>query len=402
MIYDLKSKKTALIKKYWSTKFDINEQNESKIIPRIKDILEDAVKKRTSPDLQSGINLNGGIESSILLMLLKKKSTNVKTFSVKYNYNDNNTSQYAKIISDQFLTEHTEIECNATDIKNLIEAIPNYYDEPIGNSLMIPSYIISKEASNHVKEMFYSTGSDEIFGGKAIYLDYEKLIKIQNKLGLFRHFACTKYKKKNPDKAEKIKALIKEKNSKLFYVKLLSNYLKNSDETWNSPTLSEDFDVLFGNTEALNTLLSFDQNYLLPEQFLFTENRIARTFGTEHKFPFLDYRMIEFANKIEPGLKIKGDIVKYILRESYKNELSPQILKQKNIQPEVPLKQYFKNEMKTYTEEIIFDNLHHFRELNAEYIRKIWNIHQSKQSDYAPIFWNLLMLVKWHEHYIAK
>jgi asparagine synthase (glutamine-hydrolysing) len=402
MIFNLNTKKIVLIDTYWNLKFEESENDETKIKIRLKELIGDSVKKRLLSDIEVGAFLSGGIDSSIIVMFMKEYSENIKTFSVRFDYEDYNESEYAKIISDKFNTDHYEIEFNATDVKKLIDDLPIYYDEPFGDASMIPTFLVSKTASQYVKVVLSGTGSDEIFGGYERYKEYFTLSKLKNMPKILRNTAISSYKKLNIDKAGKLKELLKEKDKRLLYVKLLSDVFRNADETWYSPPELKDFELFFGNFEGLNSLLSFDQKHYLFNDLLIKEDRAAGAFGMEGRFPYLDYRVVEFVNKIDSKLKIKDKVGKYILKETFKNDLPNEIIQRKKKGFGVPLKHYFRKELKTYTEEIIFDNLYRFPEFKTDYIRKIWELHQSGQSDYASFFWNLLMLIKWHDRYINK
>jgi asparagine synthase (glutamine-hydrolysing) len=402
MIFDLKTNKIALIDQYWNIKFEESENDETKIKSRLKELIGDSVKKTLLSDIEVGAFLSGGIDSSIIVMFMKEYSEKFKTFSFHFDYEDYNESDYAKIISDKFNTDHHEIEFNASDVKSLIDDLPIYFDEPFGDPSMIPSFLISKSASQYVKVVLSGTGSDEIFGGYERYKEFFTLSKLKNSPKLLRNVAISRYKKLNPDKVGKLIELLKEKDDRLLYIKLLSDVFRNPDETWYSPPQLEDFESFFGNFTGLNSLLSFDQKHYLFNDLLIKEDRAAGAFGMEARYPFLDYRVVEFVNKIESNLKIKDNIGKYILKETFKNDLPDEIINRKKNGFDVPLKHYFRNELKTYAEEIIFDNLHHLPVFNKDYIKNMWEHHQSGQTDYASFFWNLIMLIKWQDRYINQ
>ncbi len=400
MVFDLKTKKIALINKYWNSKFEEIEINEEKAQSRVTEILSDSVKRNMISDREVGAFLSGGLDSSIIVMLMKKFSDKIKTFSVRFDYPDYNESRFAKIVSDAFKTDHYEIEFNASDVLKLIDELPIYYDEPFGDSSMIPTFLVSKTASDYVKVVLSGTGSDEIFGGYDRYKEYMKLLKIRSIPKILRNAATSSYRKLNKDKAGKLKELLNEKDDRILYVKLLSDAFRNPGENWYSEPLLEDFEDFFQNNEGLNAMLSFDQKHYLFNDLLVKEDRATGAFGMEGRFPFLDHKLVEYANKMDNALKINNKIGKYILKASYANLLPGEIIERKKKGFGVPLKHYFRNELKSFTEELIFDNIYRFPQFDKSYIKSLWDIHQSGQSNYASFFWNLIMLIKWHERYI--
>jgi asparagine synthase (glutamine-hydrolysing) len=400
MVFDLKTKKMALLNSYWNSKFEEKVINEETAKSRITDILSDSVKRNMVSDCEVGAFLSGGIDSSIIVMLMKEYSEKVKTFSVRFDYVDYNESQYARIVSETFKTHHYEIEFNASDVMKLIDELPIYYDEPFGDSSMIPTFLVSKTASDHVKVVLSGTGSDEIFGGYDRYKEYIKLLKIRSIPKILRNAATSSYRKLNKDKAGKLKELLNEKDDRILYVKLLSDAFRNPGEKWYSEPLLEDFKDFFQNNQGINAMLSFDQKHYLFNDLLIKEDRATGAFGMEGRFPFLDHKLVEYANTLDNTLKINNKIGKYILKASYANVLPIEIIERKKKGFGVPLKHYFRNELKSYAEELIFGNLYRFPEFDKAYVKTLWDMHQSGQSNYASFFWNLIMLIKWHERYI--
>jgi asparagine synthase (glutamine-hydrolysing) len=118
-------------------------------------------------DVPIGIFLSGGLDSSTLVAYMSSLGKKVKTFSVGFGDKTDET-KYAKVIAQHFKTEHYEIKLTKDILKNLPEVIW-YNDEPLADPACLPTYLLCKEVSKHVKVVLSGEGGDEVFGGYHTY-----------------------------------------------------------------------------------------------------------------------------------------------------------------------------------------------------------------------------------------
>jgi len=396
LIYDLKLSSIISITKYWHTKFYQKKIKKKEAIQKIYSLLDDAVKMRLLSDVEVGAFLSGGVDSSIIVYFMKKHLKNLKTFSINFDIPEFNESNYAKKIAEQFETDHHEIAFNAKDITNLIDKLPYYYDEPFGDESMIPSYLVSQIASQHVKVVLSGTGSDEIFGG---YKRYQKFIilRLIVKLPNFLKTIIAKaYKIIHEQDSKKLQILFNSKDDSELYCKLLS-YLSRGNNA-NDYVLSKypSIKSYFQTNNRLNNLLNFDQNYYLTEDLLVKEDRATMAHTIEGRVPFLDYRLVELANSLPNNFKINKTEHKFILKESFKHILPKEILYRKKQGFGVPLAHYFRNELKEFAYECIF-TFNDFEYYDKKHVLALWKLHQSKKADYSSYFWKIIIFNKWYK-----
>ncbi len=395
LIYSIRENKIISKNKYWNTKFSENKITEQNAEKKIYNLIDDSVKKRLLSDVEVGAFLSGGLDSSIIVYFMKKYTENLKTFSIKFDYNDFNESNYARIISKKFGTKHYEISFTAKDIKKLIAELPHFYDDPFGDESMIPTYLVSKIASKHVSVVLSGTGSDEIFGGYSRYKEYLILKKLKTQPAILKKILINIYKQINFDKASKLQELLFSNNDNELYIKLLSDLFRGNDSINIDLNKIKYLEKLFNQKTSLNSILNFDQNHYLSEDLLIKEDRATMAHSLEGRVPFLDHRIVEFANSLPEKLKLKFRTEKYILKKTFKNKLPSEIINRKKQGFGVPLKHYFRNEIKSYAESIIFD-FNDFQYYDKKIVREIWNLHQSKKTDYASFFWNIIIFNKWY------
>src|SRR2546425_1843928 len=159
------------VREYWDVVFDPDYgKPEQYFVERLRDLLEESVRLRLIADVPLGAFLSGGIDSSsVVATMARIGSGRVKTFSIGFADQEYNELEYARQVARKFDTDHHElvIEPNELDI---IEDLAWYLDEPFGDSSAIPTYMVSKLASEHVKVVLSGDGGDELFAGYDRYL----------------------------------------------------------------------------------------------------------------------------------------------------------------------------------------------------------------------------------------
>jgi len=398
LIYDLTKKEVVRKTRYWQNRFTEEKISLPEAEKQIHESLKDSVRKRLQADTEVGAFLSGGIDSSLITALMSQEVGKIKTFSVGFDYADYDEAQYAKTVSEQYHTEHYELRFTGRDIKQLIDELPHYYDDPFGDASMIPTFLVSKVASEHVKVVLSGTGSDEIFGGYKRYQEFLLLSKLRRLSPLLKKPLSEIYALINSDKAHKLKELLKSEDDFTLYVKLLSDLFRGNDPVSADLMPAQKYRSNFTGNNKLNQILAFDQNVYLPEDLLIKEDRASMAHGLEGRVPFLDHRLVELANSLPVKYKMHRGQGKYILKQISRNYLPKAIIKRKKQGFGVPLKHYFRNELKDYAASLMFD----FEDLPEYYdktrLQKSWQVHQSGKADYSSLFWNIIMFNKWYDN----
>jgi asparagine synthase (glutamine-hydrolysing) len=121
-------------------------------------------------DVEVGIFLSGGIDSSLVTAIIQSQnSLPIHTFTIGFDDPIYNEANHAASISSHLGTKHEELICNSKDFEELIPRIPEILDEPMGDSSIIPTFLLSSFASKKVKVSLSADGGDELFGGYTKY-----------------------------------------------------------------------------------------------------------------------------------------------------------------------------------------------------------------------------------------
>ena len=142
--------------KYWDIKAVYQKMQEFPVTDfeqgkeELKTLLNKAVTSRMIADVPLGTFLSGGYDSSLMTAIAQEHSAEpVKTFSIGFSDERYNEAKYAKEIAEYLGTRHTELYIGEKEMLDLVESIPEFYDEPFADSSQIPTMLVSKLAKSN-------------------------------------------------------------------------------------------------------------------------------------------------------------------------------------------------------------------------------------------------------------
>ncbi len=176
MLYDLE--KDALhIWQYWqlpepTTKAELCADV---LMAELESLLEDSVRRQLVADVPVGIMLSGGIDSSLVTAMAARVSPGpVRTFTISFpGHAQHDEAPYARTVARHFGTQHTELPAEPASVE-LLPELARQYDEPMADSSMVPTYLVSRMIRQHATVALGGDGGDELFGG---YLHYAWILR---------------------------------------------------------------------------------------------------------------------------------------------------------------------------------------------------------------------------------
>ncbi|MEM7034940.1 MAG: asparagine synthase (glutamine-hydrolyzing) [Chloroflexota bacterium] len=168
-VFETKALKTW---RYWQppTNMPVETADPDTLVNELESLLEDSVRARLVADVPVGILLSGGLDSSLITaMAARTSSTPVKTFTISFpGHGHYDEGPFARQVADYFATDHCELIAEPATI-DLLPEMAHYFDEPLGDSSLIPTYLVSRLTREHVTVALGGDGGDELFGGYRRY-----------------------------------------------------------------------------------------------------------------------------------------------------------------------------------------------------------------------------------------
>lgn len=373
----------------------------------LDELLNKSVKSQMLSDVPIGAFLSGGVDSSMIVSLMQRNSNNpINSFSIGFENDNYNEAIYAKSVADYLGTNHTELYVRDQDALSIIPKLVSMFDEPFGDPSSIPTYLVSKLASNSVKVSLSGDGGDELFGGykryynsKFNYLSY--VSSAFNNLGLNNVFKNLDLRVINGNGSlNKVKFgldLIRSSDFNSFYFKSLSHWKEvpslNSDYSLDSFDLNNNS---FDSNDSLKNKTGIDFVTYLPDDILTKVDRTAMSVSLETRVPFLDYELIEFAWNVPSDLKYRNNTSKWLLRQVLYNYVPQTLIDRPKMGFGVPMATWLKGPLKKWAESLINDEtLITNSFIDVEKVKLSWNLFLKGDNRLQHPIWLVLIYISW-------
>ncbi len=156
------------------------------LLDELEGLLEGAVRRQLVADVPVGVLLSGGVDSSLVTAMAVRQAAKVRTFSVGFPGSAaHDESPHARAVAAHFDTEHFELQAEAVTA-GLLTMLAKQFDEPVVDSSMIPTYLVTRLVRQHCTVALGGDGGDELFGG---YRHYSRLLAMRDRAAFIPRLA---------------------------------------------------------------------------------------------------------------------------------------------------------------------------------------------------------------------
>ena len=360
------------IKQYWSLDFPASKKTHTSLlsdsIEELHELLHDAVKIRLRADVPVGAYLSGGLDSSVTTAFINDINPDIlNTFSIGFKEKAFDETGYQLEAAKYFNTNHTAFTCTPKEIAENFAQTIWHTEFPILRTSPTPMFLLSKKVrENNIKVVITGEGADEILAGYNIFKEakirrfwakdpnskvrprllaklypYLPLINNSPDLALKMFFGYKLTDTDDPLYSHQLRwnntSRIKSFFSDSFADKLIKynpldgvyNTLPNHFDSWSD----------LAKSQYLESTI-FMSGYLLSSQ----GDRMSMGNSVEGRYPFLDYRMIEFCSSLPDNFKLNSLNEKFILKKLSVGKIPPSISKRPKQAYRAPIAASFFNQ----------------------------------------------------------
>lgn len=404
---------------YWQPDFTEKRVSFSDATTSLDTLMRNSVRDRMIADVPVGIFLSGGLDSSIISYYAKQESANkIQTFSIGFKEAFFDESLYAKQVAKHLNTEHHEKIISASDCLSLIPQLPEVLDEPVSDSSILPTLILSEFTRQTVKVALGGDGGDELFAG---YQTFQADIFAR----WYRHIPLP-IRRHVLQKMIDIIPTFGDDFNHIFFLKKFMNGIESNNyhthQNWMGVFSQNDQEHLFLKktpcvnlyTHIDNIIMEFpdsdEQNLLLHtyftsflmDQVLVKVDRASMYHGLETRAPFLDFDLINFVHTLPYSFKLRGLTTKYILKELMKDKLPKEIIYRNKKGFRIPLGEWLKGDLKDFCDSTLSkattDQMGLF---DYVYIEKLKQQHFSNTRNNSRKLWNLITFYMWYKKWMS-
>jgi asparagine synthase (glutamine-hydrolysing) len=336
------------VKSYWTFRIEAEESLEDTAEPRLVEelacLLSRAVERRLISDVPLGIFLSGGIDSSAAVAFAAQRIPpyRVKTFTLGFTEPSFDESSYARQVAEAIGTDHKEKQLEFDAARDMIFRVLMRLDEPLGDASILPTYVLSAFAREHVTVALSGEGGDELFAGYDPFQAlgpaqlYQRLVPRKLHRGLQRLAQLLPVSGRNMSFDFKLRRVL----CGLSYPTSVWNPVwmapvepRAMAELFDTPVRAED---LFSEAIALwdagaaknviDRTLEFFTRFYLQDDVLAKVDRAAMMASLESRAVFLDNDLVDFCRRLPHRFKIRGSERKYLLKRALSRHLPKAIL----------------------------------------------------------------------------
>ncbi|MCV3208668.1 asparagine synthase (glutamine-hydrolyzing) [Mesorhizobium sp. YC-39] len=333
------------IKPYWHLDYPHRDSqpkvtNEDQAAEELQALLTDAVRLRMRADVPVGSYLSGGLDSSVVSALAAgMTSRRLQTFSVAFDSAEHDESAFQTEMASAIGADHRAIVSHAGDIARVFPEVIHFAERPIIRTAPAPLYQLSglvRQAG--LKVVLTGEGADEVFAGYDIFKEarvrrfcarqpasrlrpklFRKLypylpgLQQQSVEYLSAFFGVDNASLDDPLFSHRPRFKTTS-SAKIFFSADLRAALSGYNAV---EELADRLPEAFPLWHPLHQAQYLETRFLLPGYILSSQgDRMAMAHGIEGRFPFLDHRLVEFAARLPPEMKLKGLVEKHILRKA--------------------------------------------------------------------------------------
>ena len=386
-----------------------NEKTEQEAEEELLHLYKAAVERHLLSDVPVGILLSGGLDSGLLLALMKDHGDRWPAYTVGYGntFEDDeltDAAETAKLLGGR----HVPVLLDRREFERSLPAIVSCLEEPVASSSIVPMYFVCQRAREDVKVALIGQGPDELFCGykRHIGVHYGEAWRrlprgvrqaIGSAVGRLPRNETAKrgiYALGVENRLERYEHVFSlapaETIDGLFRGGLLSDRA-GSTGAWGS---------LLPEMEHLDDLAGFQHVEIrssLPDELLMFGDKLSMAHSLEVRVPYLDRTVVEFAERLSSSMKVRGRTGKWLHRRVCERLLPPAILKRKKRGFAVNVVDgWFQSSMKSALSEMLLDrNSLMFGLLDPQPVSRLLENHRSGREDNHKLLFSLVMFEQW-------
>lgn len=308
LVWDAASRRLK-IERYWTLpEIDTNPPSLEEAGEELRYLLRRAVERCMVADVEVGLLLSGGLDSTSIAYLAAQQRDDIHSFSFGFE-GGRDERPYALDAAKHYGLKHLEMDDGVLDVPSLLEQMPKIYNEPFGDNSALPTWLLCRQVRQHVKVAMGGDGADELLAGYDYW--YRPLL--------------TDSGKKSPKTPI---AALKQKIKNWFRYKRRSEIMKRHWQQWNAWHFSDGEIAQLGlprpqrlffrnGDNTVHDAFAMDIRHFLPSDILKKVDRSAMSHGLELRSPFLDRDVASFLASLPYQYKISPASSKLVLRESF-------------------------------------------------------------------------------------
>lgn len=334
-------------------------------------LIRDAVRLRLRADVPVALALSGGIDSTVIASEAARCEIPIDAFTVAAE-GDSTDLPFARLAARKYGLRHEILRTPAISAGDQVLDAAGRYDEPFADSSALPSLELGRALAGRYKVILNGDGGDEAFGGYPHYTRIaakQRAKRVAAGVGLLDGSGATGVyvQSKAIFRERERAALLERRGGGLAQLLGADEFLRAAPRG------------------ALKHALWTDRHLHLANGLTHKMDIALSAHGLEGRSPFLDHRILEWAQHLPDGDLVRGGRKKILLREAYRDELPPEIATRAKHGFGAPIAPWLAGSLRPLVREMLPCPL----------------LHPTLQETSGQRLWTLLMLAQWSAYWRA-
>ncbi|MFI4981120.1 MAG: asparagine synthase (glutamine-hydrolyzing) [Nevskiales bacterium] len=425
------SQGTARIERYWDLHEVVRQGRENPLrlsfgeaADELESRLRQAVRLRMQSDVPYGAFLSGGIDSSLIVVMMCRESRQpVNTFTIGFAEGSHDESAHARAVAEHLGTRHHEEILVAESVPALLPQIVALHDEPFADGSSVPSFLLCRSARQQVTVALAGDGGDELYGGYPRYFWAGRIQRWRRLLGATgaRLAAGALHAVPGALWDGPVNRLLGGRfagaQGLAARVHRFADYLGDDPGTadrkinsaWPDPgevmvapvAAATDRQADWAELDWAERMMALDQQRYLPDDILTKVDRVSMAVSMEVRVPLLDHRLVEWSWRVPQAFKLadSGDRGKLLLREVLYRHVPQALIERPKMGFGMPTDQWLRGPLRTWAEDLLSaEAIRRGGLLRPEAVQRVWRAHLAGENRLAQV-WTVLMLQQWQQRW---
>lgn len=404
----------ASVSRYWSHLDAVSAPapDIATLLQQVEQLLSDSVRLRLRSDVPVGAFLSGGIDSSLVVAMASEVSqARLATFTVGFTESDFDESPHARTIAERYGTDHHELTVGDINLDMFPELV-RQFDEPFADPSAIPTYYVTRAASQHLKVCLSGDAGDELFGGYPQYVLEPAEAWVDRMPGVLRRLLFGVPAALIPDHVRG-KGWLRRMSvdGAVRYQRMIGvlDSVERRALLQRNAGIRVDGDAALlqpyftARRPVIESRMLADQGTWLTDDILVKVDRNSMMNSLEVRVPFLDHRLLELANAMPLSVRMKDGKQKWILKELLKRRAPASITERPKQGFGVPIRDWLRQSYRGLAEDLLLDpNNASFEYVDPVVVRKLFDAHQRGARDLSDRLWSLMWFEQWCRTFIRR
>ena len=382
---------------------------DAEALAQVRATVEEAVASRLMADVPLGAFLSGGIDSSIVVACMARRSAQpVKTFSVGFSDAGASELPYARLIAERYRTDHHELTVEP-DMVSMLPSIVRHHGEPFGDTSAVPTRYLCQMTRRHVTVALSGDAGDEVFGGYRRYVWAHVADVLRRLPPVLTRAAALALGAIPGGRARWLRrygATLAQSEAER-YLEFIAHFPADQRQDVLAPELAERFRVdqtaarfagLLAKLPpgpAVDRLSALDLGTYLPDDILAKVDIASMTHSLEARAPLVDHHVVELGLALPGRLKLDGLEGKAVLKRAFADLIPPAILARAKRGFALPTRHWLAGKLHGFARETLLSSVAKRRGLfRTEAVEDLLDRHRAGE-DHGERIWNLLVLETW-------